>query len=465
MICLLALLTLFFPLMSSAADWSQHEWEIAYTADTDSLIWMRGLNGADGITHLVLLVQDSSGDYAYRYLRRLPVGQTESLPWPQDLTYNFRIMDYNSVDRMRPAFLSRTTLWRTDGASWDSLNLSEEDPNYITPQCFTFDSTGAFHYVLHNGGFNLLYCRDGGGRAARRDTIVCPFELGCSSNNATKLCAPRAESIVLAVGWDDAIEYIPNFWNLVFLYAQGDNALSQLENSRECGRSSPQMVLGRGGAWAYGLHQRGGSFINRQQVWIGEDGLPSDDAIPIQSAASSTYRLFDNPLDSTFEIGAAILNQDPVTIQFAAFNREWQMWVEDTALVLPTDHATFHVMVDSLGRGHLFTVDSTHVWYFGPDVIDKNGGFISPPSSLSLSAHPNPFNPSTSIFFTLPKAGAVKLTVFDVTGREVVTLADEDMAAGEHHVIFDGAQLSSGIYFVCLRAQQITRTVKVALIR
>ncbi len=60
--------------------------------------------------------------------------------------------------------------------------------------------------------------------------------------------------------------------------------------------------------------------------------------------------------------------------------------------------------------------------------------------------YPNPFNPVTSIKFQIPKAGFVKLTVFDALGRVVKTLVNENKPAGYHHVEFNGSNLASGLY-------------------
>ncbi|MBI5058726.1 VCBS repeat-containing protein [candidate division KSB1 bacterium] len=68
----------------------------------------------------------------------------------------------------------------------------------------------------------------------------------------------------------------------------------------------------------------------------------------------------------------------------------------------------------------------------------------------SISNAPNPFNPSTRISFNLPAAGQVRLNVFDLTGRNVATLADEVFAAGEHTLNFEAGALPSGTYLVRL---------------
>ncbi len=69
------------------------------------------------------------------------------------------------------------------------------------------------------------------------------------------------------------------------------------------------------------------------------------------------------------------------------------------------------------------------------------------PTTYALSQnYPNPFNPETQIAFSLPQAGAVRLSVFDVLGRKVAVLVEEPLAAGRHEATFEAAQLPSGVY-------------------
>lgn len=94
--------------------------------------------------------------------------------------------------------------------------------------------------------------------------------------------------------------------------------------------------------------------------------------------------------------------------------------------------------------------------------------------SLALSQnYPNPFNPSTTITFSLPNVGTrhvVSLRVYDVLGREVVTLVNEEMAAGSYEVTWDakdqhGSPLTSGVYFYRLAAGSFVETKRMQLVR
>jgi hypothetical protein len=78
---------------------------------------------------------------------------------------------------------------------------------------------------------------------------------------------------------------------------------------------------------------------------------------------------------------------------------------------------------------------------------------------------PNPFNPSTSIKFDLAKTGLVKLTVFDVTGKSVQTLVNEQLGAGSYSYDFNASILSSGIYFYKVETPEFTSIRKMVLVK
>ncbi len=79
--------------------------------------------------------------------------------------------------------------------------------------------------------------------------------------------------------------------------------------------------------------------------------------------------------------------------------------------------------------------------------------------------YPNPFNPSTTIKYELPMSSEVKLSVFDVLGREVSVLVNERRDAGVHEVTFDASGGSSGVYFYRMIAGSFTETKKLLLVR
>lgn len=88
------------------------------------------------------------------------------------------------------------------------------------------------------------------------------------------------------------------------------------------------------------------------------------------------------------------------------------------------------------------------------------------PSQYSLGQnYPNPFNPNTKINFSLPKSSFVSLKVFDLSGKEVSGLIDEILSAGTYQADFNGANLTSGIYFYTLKTENFSETKKMLLVK
>jgi len=91
---------------------------------------------------------------------------------------------------------------------------------------------------------------------------------------------------------------------------------------------------------------------------------------------------------------------------------------------------------------------------------------LTGPADYELEQNfPNPFNPRTNIRFSIPRLAAVKLIVYNTLGEAVVTLVDENLAAGKYQVDFDASQLSSGIYFYRLTAGDMMQSRKMILMK
>ncbi len=96
-------------------------------------------------------------------------------------------------------------------------------------------------------------------------------------------------------------------------------------------------------------------------------------------------------------------------------------------------------------------VDYVKVYQLVTNVLE--GSNIQNPNHFFLSQnYPNPFNPSTDISFTLPSKSLVTLKVFDIMGREVATLFNGELSAGNHNQRWNAANMSSGVYFYRLSA-------------
>ena len=79
--------------------------------------------------------------------------------------------------------------------------------------------------------------------------------------------------------------------------------------------------------------------------------------------------------------------------------------------------------------------------------------------------YPNPFNPMTMVSFSLPENARIHLVVYDLLGRQVATLINGWRDAGVHEVVFDAADLASGIYLYHLEAKDFASTGKMVLMK
>ena len=84
--------------------------------------------------------------------------------------------------------------------------------------------------------------------------------------------------------------------------------------------------------------------------------------------------------------------------------------------------------------------------------------------------YPNPFNPITTLRYDLPKDALVYLTIYDIMGREVATLLNEERNEGYHSIIWNtrnnvGTPVSAGIYFYQIQAKDFVKTRKMVLLK
>lgn len=88
-----------------------------------------------------------------------------------------------------------------------------------------------------------------------------------------------------------------------------------------------------------------------------------------------------------------------------------------------------------------------------------------PSSFILFQNYPNPFNPSTIIKFNLPERAFTRLTICDISGREVAVLKNEEMNAGYHEIKFNARSMASGIYFYTIITPKFTAVKKLVLLK
>ena len=99
-------------------------------------------------------------------------------------------------------------------------------------------------------------------------------------------------------------------------------------------------------------------------------------------------------------------------------------------------------------------------------IVESMSVSSSVPSEFSLSgAYPNPFNPSTTIDFSVPTESMVSISVYDISGRNIQTLVNDSYQPGYYSISWDGSGHSSGVYFVKMVSEDFIDTKKLMLIK
>lgn len=94
---------------------------------------------------------------------------------------------------------------------------------------------------------------------------------------------------------------------------------------------------------------------------------------------------------------------------------------------------------------------------------ERNETIAAENLQFSSSNHPNPFNPITIINYALPSSRKVVIKIYDILGREVVELLNEEKQAGAYSVTFNASNLSSGVYFYSITAGNFRQVKKMIL--
>jgi glycosidase len=142
---------------------------------------------------------------------------------------------------------------------------------------------------------------------------------------------------------------------------------------------------------------------------------------------------------------------------------EWYDYLSGDSINVSDQNALIPI---APGEYHIYTTVKLPVpdLSFTTAVKNNESGIIT---NYKLEQNfPNPFNPSTTIEYQIPKAGLITLKIFDILGREVETLVNNEYkSSGDYKVVFSASNLASGIYFYQLKADEFTSAKKMILLK
>jgi hypothetical protein len=113
--------------------------------------------------------------------------------------------------------------------------------------------------------------------------------------------------------------------------------------------------------------------------------------------------------------------------------------------------------------GKIYKIADTTVTSAEP--VSNNTAGKVPSEYMLYQNYPNPFNPVTGLEFSIPAPGFVSLKVYDIKGRQVSVLVNEDLSPGKYKMNFDGNNLPSGIYFYELSAGEFKETKRMVMLK
>lgn len=150
-------------------------------------------------------------------------------------------------------------------------------------------------------------------------------------------------------------------------------------------------------------------------------------------------------IDSKDRILMSIVKSGPTERKFYSSTNNGETWTEIMS-GFPAAQTIYSLTANS--QNIVFAGTTSSGVFKGGDNISSIGNISENPGAFTLQQnYPNPFNPETTIKYSLTTAGKVTLSVFDAAGKTVKTLVNTFQPQGDYNLIFNGSELTSGVYF------------------
>ncbi|MHB8580205.1 MAG: T9SS type A sorting domain-containing protein [Ignavibacteriaceae bacterium] len=129
--------------------------------------------------------------------------------------------------------------------------------------------------------------------------------------------------------------------------------------------------------------------------------------------------------------------------------------------------SSYTISVDAYNAyGDTTNATNNGVVFYTPTITGIFDKQNNTPNTFKLyQNYPNPFNPTTILKYSIPKSSIVTIKVYDLIGREVAVLVNEEKPAGDYSITFNASNLASGIYFYNMQAGSFEKTQKMILLK
>ncbi len=314
-----------------------------------------------------------------------------------------------------------------NGQTWISVNPTSTEP----VRCLAVNSKGYIFAGTQNNGVGLS--TDGGKN-------FNPVNNGNPEGNVRDMVINKKDEVFIGVKGGNGV------------YKSTDDGASWVKTGMTTTYRVYQLAVNSNGDLFAGTDESyGGMFrstddgISWQQI---NNGLTGNNiSIPISIAQDGTIFVSEQAADSM-----------RFHCQFS--NDNGNSWHPVNS---PANSIVILVTIGPDGKIYASTTNGLYVSAAFTAVKSEDKQFIK--NYALMQNYPNPFNPATKIKYSIPKSGFVSLKVYDVLGREVATLANEQKSAGNYEVNFDASKLSSGIYYYRISAGNYIATKKMILMK
>jgi len=144
----------------------------------------------------------------------------------------------------------------------------------------------------------------------------------------------------------------------------------------------------------------------------------------------------------------------------------WDGLAQTNGMILSQFNSGDGIHLNDKGHRFIFNkVVERGIWDTLTTKIDEVKSDLIPEKFHLYQNFPNPFNPETKIIYEITKPAYIKLKVYDILGRELVTLADNFLPVGRYTVNFSAKNISSGVYFVKLQSGTFEKMIKMLLLK
>jgi hypothetical protein len=441
---------------------------LARYTSTGAHVWSKGIGGS-GTDYANAVTADAEGDV--------------SVTGPFDATVNFGGGNLVSAGGLSDIFIAQYApngnyTWAKRAGSTE-LNL-ETGTGIDVDASGNVVATGYFYFTVNFGGADLV-------SAGGQDTFLAKYD--------SHIQPPIIKKIA-DIGNDQGRQLSIRFERSAEDNASSSTPVLAYEVYRRDKAAPSLLATGEGTVRADGWTQVGSVAAHRENTYgivvatIGDSTVALGQyrsAYFVRAATSNPGVFFDSPPDS----GYSLDNLAPSIPQNFVYNAGDLTWDESSAEDFDfftvygsnTDAFGASVVVDYRVSPSMDVSGSPYAFYFvtatdfsgnegKPARVNTLSGVGGTPKSyvLSVSNYPNPFNPRTTVSYTVPSRGSVTVSVYDARGTHVATLFNGDRSAGAYIIEWDGrgqsgTPVSTGVYFARIEHAGGTRSKKMLLLK